>query len=173
MAKLVLTVIGDDRPGLVSALSAAVADAGGNWIGGQLARLAGKFAGIVEVEVPDERREAFANAASALGAQGLLTVTAAPVDAEAVPAEGVSFSLHLLGHDRPGIVRQVSEVLAQRGVSIDHLTTETLEAPMAGGLLFEADLVARAPEATPLSLLRHDLEQLGDELMVDIDVQDA
>lgn len=47
MATFVLTVIGDDRPGLVSALSARVSARGGSWERGQLIHLAGKFAGVV------------------------------------------------------------------------------------------------------------------------------
>ena len=41
MRNLVLSVIGDDRPGLVSALSEAIARSGGNWERSQLAQLAG------------------------------------------------------------------------------------------------------------------------------------
>ena len=55
MATLLLTVIGDDRPGLVSALSAPIEAHGGSWQQSQLSRLAGKFAGIVLVTVPADR----------------------------------------------------------------------------------------------------------------------
>ena len=58
MTTLVLTVIGDDRSGLVGALSGVVADHGGNWDRSQMARLGGKFAGIVMVTVPDRSASA-------------------------------------------------------------------------------------------------------------------
>ena len=44
---LVLTVIGDDRPGLVEQLAAAISEHRGNWLESSMAHLAGKFAGIV------------------------------------------------------------------------------------------------------------------------------
>ena len=53
MTTLVLTLIGDDRPGLVSAVSGPVEACGGTWQRSQLARLAGKFAGSVLVSVPE------------------------------------------------------------------------------------------------------------------------
>src|SRR5690606_26345178 len=53
MSTLVLTVIGDDRAGLVNAVAEVVARHGGNWERSQMAELAGKFAGIVLVTVPD------------------------------------------------------------------------------------------------------------------------
>ena len=49
MATLVLTLIGDDRAGLVNAVAEVVARHGGNWERSQMAELAGKFAGIVLV----------------------------------------------------------------------------------------------------------------------------
>ena len=54
MATLVLTVIGDDQSGLVDVLSGVVSDHAGNWEKSHMARLAGKFAGIVMVTVPDQ-----------------------------------------------------------------------------------------------------------------------
>ncbi len=52
MTPLVLTLIGDDRAGLVSAVAGAVSEHGGNWDRSQMAELAGKFAGIVLVTIP-------------------------------------------------------------------------------------------------------------------------
>ena len=46
MSILVITVIGTDRAGLVSALAGVVADHEGNWTRSQLAELAGAFAGF-------------------------------------------------------------------------------------------------------------------------------
>ena len=62
MTTLVLTVIGDDRSGLVSMLSGVIAQHGGSWERSQMARLAGKFAGIVMVSVPDDRADALIDA---------------------------------------------------------------------------------------------------------------
>jgi glycine cleavage system regulatory protein len=81
--------------------------------------------------------------------------------------------LHLVGHDQPGIVLQVTEALASRGVSIEQLATATVEAPMAGGLLFEADAVLTAPEGVSTEELQTDLEALARELMVDLDLTPA
>ena len=55
--QLVLTVIAQDEPGIVETLSQTVSDHGANWLGSRMARLAGEFAGIVEVSVPDIARQ--------------------------------------------------------------------------------------------------------------------
>ena len=95
MATLTLTCIGDDRPGLVSDLSAAVKAHGGSWERSQMARLAGKFAGILQVEVPDERTEALVADLTALSEVGLLvTVERTDVPSE---REAQRLDLELLG----------------------------------------------------------------------------
>jgi glycine cleavage system regulatory protein len=168
MATLVLTVIGDDRAGLVSALSGVIAEHGGSWERSQMSRLAGKFAGIVVVAVPDDRAEGLRQALAPLAAQGLgVTVERGSDEPPAAPSVH-RLHLELVGADRPGIVHDISRVLAARQVSIEELQTATREAPMAGGMLFEATAALLAPQDVPLAELQGVLEELANELMVDL-----
>jgi glycine cleavage system regulatory protein len=168
MATLVLTVIGDDRSGLVSALSGVIAANGGSWERSQMARLAGKFAGIVLVAVPDDRADGLIRDLQPLRADGLLDITAERSHVTDDTEGATRLSLELVGADRSGIVHDISRALATRGVSIEELQTATREAPMSGGLLFEARATLLAPASVAISDLREVLEQLANELMVDI-----
>ncbi len=170
MTTLVLTVIGDDRSGLVSTLSGVIAQHGGSWERSQMARLAGKFAGIVMVSVPDDRADALIDALEPLGSEGVLDVTVGRSSAPGpeVSAGHARLTLELLGADRPGIVRDITRVLAHHGVSIEELHTDTRPAPMSGEMLFEARAVMTAPASVPMGDLRAVLEELANELMVDI-----
>ena len=58
-------------------------------------------------------------------------------------------------------------MLAERDVSIEELSTDVRDAPMAGGALFEARAVLRAPASASSEELRSVLEAIADELMVD------
>jgi glycine cleavage system regulatory protein len=166
MATFILTLLGDDRPGLVSALSTPINAHGASWNRSQMSRLAGKFAGIVLVTVADERFDALVADLRALEAQGL-QVTLERTDE---PVERASLQLHLelLGADHPGIVAEVSAALAALDISIDELSTDVRDAPMAGGTLFEARAALTAPPSTSTEELRSMLEGLADELMVEI-----
>jgi glycine cleavage system regulatory protein len=166
MATFILTVIGDDRPGLVSTLSAPISEHGASWERSQMSRLAGKFAGVVLVEVADERLDALVADLTALEDQGLHVA----LERAGGPVEHKSLRLHLelLGADHPGIVAEISAALAARGVSIEELSTDVREAPMAGGRLFEASAMLDAPPTTSAEALQSVLEQLADELMVEI-----
>jgi glycine cleavage system regulatory protein len=171
MATFTLTCIGDDRPGLVSALSAPISAHGASWERSQMARLAGKFAGVLLVEVADERADALVADLTALKDVGLL-VTVERTDA---PAEHPSLrlNLELLGADHPGIVAEISAALAGRRIGIEELHTDVREAPMAGGMLFEARAVLEAPPSCSMDELRSMLEAIADELMVEIRLSDA
>ncbi len=164
--RIVLTVIGDDRAGLVAALSEVVSTHDGNWERSQLAELAGKFAGIVVVSVPDEHVEALTAAVRAL--DGLLDVSAYPASGRADNRPEQLLTIDLLGNDRPGIVHEVSSVLHRHELSIEMMETHTREAPMAGGQLFEAHIVVKVPASAEPEALRADLERLATELLVDI-----
>ena len=170
MATLVLSVIGNDRAGLVDALAAPIADHGGNWDRSHMARLAGKFAGIVVVTVPDERVDSLGAALETVQAQGLLDVRVAIAAADGPVDDTSLLSLHLIGQDRPGIVREIANALARRNVSIEELETSTASAPMSAEQLFEATASLRLPAGVDLDALRLALEDIANELMVDLDV---
>jgi glycine cleavage system regulatory protein len=172
MATLVLTVIGDDRAGLVVALAGPIARHGGNWDRSHMARLAGKFAGIVVVSVPDDLTDDLTAELDTLTAQGLLDVTVAIAANDGPTDHDDVLELHLIGQDRPGIIREVAGALAQRNVSIVELETSASSAPMSGELLFEATATLRVPADADPADLRAALEAIANELMVDLDVTD-
>ncbi|MCF8588756.1 glycine cleavage system protein R [Gordonia liuliyuniae] len=167
MRNLVLSVIGDDRPGLVSALADAVAGNGGNWERSQLAQLAGKFAGIVAVAVPAEHADGLI--AAVTGLDGLLEVAVHAGGEPPRDGKRTALTIDVLGNDRPGIVQELSTALSLHDVSIEKLTTRTREAPMAGGMLFEATLDVLVPSGTDLAAVRADVERIAAELLVDLE----
>lgn len=162
MPQQIITVLGPDRPGIVRALSQIVADHGGSWLESRMARLAGQFAGIVLVEAPEGLPAALAG----LERQGLGIAVQPAVPRPA--ADGERLLLEVTGNDRPGIVRDVTAVLAQSGVNIEEFTTTIEAAPVTGGILFRAVARLLAPGAGAMEAARAGLERLGDELMVDI-----
>lgn len=173
MTALVLTVVGDDQAGLVDALSGVIVDHGGNWDTSEMAQLAGKFAGIVLVTVPDSNADALVEALGPLGARGLLDITVSRAAPEAPTRGSRQLTMELVGQDHPGIVHDISHALASQDVSIRELHTETTSAPMAGGALFNAAAVLEVPEDLSIDQVRQRLEALANELMVDIEIQEG
>ena len=165
---LVLTLVGDDRPGIVGRLAALVDQHGGNWLESRMARLAGKFAGIAMFTLHADEVGTLRAACDGLRADGL-TIHIEETGAHGQP-EGTAWHLELVGTDRPGIVRQVTEALAAAGVNVEELHTELAEAPMAGGTLFQVYARLLLPPQVEPDQLRARLEAVGADLMVDLDL---
>jgi glycine cleavage system regulatory protein len=164
---LVLTFIGRDRPGLVNAISHKVAAAGGSWLESRLARLAGEFAGIVLVAVPEANIAGFSASLGDLEASGLRVTLERSAQARE-PAPGGIVELSLLGNDRPGIVREITQALAELSVNIEEFTSGVEAAPFSGTEMFHASARLRVPEDLSGDELRRKLERLAGEMMVDL-----
>ena len=167
---LVLTVIGDDRPGLVGELSATISAHQGNWLESSMSHLAGKFAGIVRVAVPNAQAEPLKAALASLG--GLKVTAETSLEQKSVSA-GRRLKLALVGHDRIGIVREVSQVLAKHSVNVEKLETHTASAPMSAETLFHAQAELFAGTGLDARALKAELERLSDDLMVDITLDET
>ena len=74
------------------------------------------------------------------------------------------------GH-APGIVRDVSRLLAERQVSVEELETDTVSGAFSGETLFKARARLRVPAQLATHELRGLLEALAHELMVDVSVE--
>lgn len=169
-ATLVITLIGDDRPGLVGRVSSIVQAHGGNWVDSRMAHLAGQFAGIVRLEVSEERAEALRDALGDLGSEGLAVSVA--VELGDAQREGVGDSvtadLEVVGQDRPGIVAEVSRVLGELGVNVEELRTGCESAAWSGEALFRATARLSVSSRTGLDVVREALEAIASDLMVDV-----
>jgi glycine cleavage system regulatory protein len=161
---LILTVIGDDRPGLVGEVAAVISAHEGNWLEASMSHLAGKFAGIVKVAVPTGGSTALQAALGAL--TGLKTQCETSAEKPA-PAER-RLSLSLVGHDRIGIVSEVTQTLARHAANIEKIETHTASAPMSAGTLFYAEVSLTAAGSLDVLALQSDLERISNDLMVDI-----
>ena len=169
LSTLVMTVIGPDRPGLVELLAACVAEQGGNWLESRMCRLGGQFAGIVRVEISAEKSASLATVLRTLENKGLRIVTQTET-ASAAKLTGTFAVLQLVGQDRPGILHQVSRILAAHTVNVEELTSERVSAPMDGTMLFQARASVLLPPTVSLSALRTDLERIAADLMVDVEL---
>lgn len=167
--ELVLTVIARDRPGVISAVSEAIAAHGGNWIDSSMARLGGEFAGIVRVTVPEGRGRELEAALSALSASGI-SVTHRRTETADAPRSGRLVRLELTGVDHPGIVHRISGALSTLGISIDELETRVFTGSMSGEPMFEAKAGIHLPDRVEEAKLRSRLESLEKDLMVDIEL---
>jgi glycine cleavage system regulatory protein len=79
--------------------------------------------------------------------------------------------LELIGLDRPGLVREISQLLARHDVNVEELITDRTSAPMSGEMLFRANARLKVPAHIDAVHLRGSLERLASDLTVEIKLE--
>ena len=165
MGLLAVTVIGVDRPGIIAAVTGALAEVGGNLEDSSMTILGGHFAMSLLVSVPAEEdavRAALEPVTSALGLAAFVgAVTVEPDHA----GTGTPYVVSVHGADRPGIVSRVMAVIADHGGNVTDLTTR-----LSGSLYVVVADVDLPGDAEPMAT---SLRRAADELGVEVTVRAA
>ncbi len=169
----VVTVVGPDRQGIVTALSERADRFGANWAASHLTRLAGEFAGMVHLEVPRGQADALEAALRALDSDKL-RVTVTRSEARGIggvdhSAEGPrSVELQLVGDDRTGIVAALTGRLSANGIGIETMQTEIVGNPGEDPPTFKVNAHLLVPAAVDDRQLHAALDPLAREMTLDI-----
>lgn len=169
--QLVLTVLCDDRPGVVEQLAQTITQHQGNWLESRMAQLAGKFAGILQVAVALEHQDKLRAALDDLNQKGFKIVIDNALNTTKPDCREFSFSV--VGNDRPGIVREIAQAFAVRHINMGELETACSSMPWSGEPLFEATGIIEVPKAVDMNELYDYLDKIADELAVDIRLESS
>lgn len=166
MKQLVITILGLDRQGLLEDISSAVLDHHGNWLTSNLSHLAGHFAGIIEVAVPEEHLQELQDSLHNL--KNLeVRIEAGDDTLPEAPAEELNFVI--TGNDRPGIVQELASVIRHKGASITHLNSKQQSAPNWGLPIFSAIATVELPLGMNKEEVVTALEAITTDLIVDVE----
>lgn len=168
LSHLLISIIADDKPGVVEALAETVNQHHGNWLESRLSQLGGKFAGVVRVAAAAEHISALEASLGSLNKHNMWVKTE-PID-NAVPQKtGVEYAyVHVLGPDRPGIVRELSKALAESQINVANLETSLSSMPYSGEPLFDARGELEIPQGFDLGELHEELDAIANALALDI-----
>ena len=162
---LVLTILGNDNQGLVKGLSAVLHKHHASWEESRMIHLAGKFAGLLQVTLPENQLAALQQSLKTLQEKGLsVVVEQTQVDVEPISQE---LTLEILGQDRPGIIHDITQQLDELKINIEKLESEIRTAPMSSEHLFFAKLSLGLPDGISVDDVQDQLEAMSDQLMVD------
>lgn len=174
--ELVITAVGPDRAGIASEFTEQIHAAGGNLADTRMVNLRGKFAVIALVEGSNEVladvKTRLGGAAPKIGL-AIEFSTPTPKDAALAQREGVPFRLKTYSMDQPGIVHRITSYLREHGINVEELTTRLESAPFMGTPVFTMEILMLVPKSVSVKTLRHSLEELGDSLNCDVDIDPA
>ena len=159
---IAVTVLGDDRPGIVADVTGALAGLHGNLEDSTMTLLRGHFAMVLLVRT-GASAEAVEAALHSLVADGSLVINARVLGEPVLHQAGGSiYSLRVHGADRPGIVAEITRVVARHGANIVDLGTRLGE----GLYILTAEL--QLPSEAAVGGLDSDLRSAAQELGVDV-----
>jgi len=168
-SQIVITLTGPDRVGIVEEITGLLLGLNCNVESSRMARLGGEFAVLMLVTVPDNRAADLAEAFRDLTSQGY-KVTYSQTDGTAARPEWSAYRIEVEGADHEGIIHEIAQGLAKRGVNIESMETSAKPAPTSGTMLFT--MVAEV--AVPAGLADTDwidqLSEAGAQANVDIEV---
>ncbi|HUR23385.1 MAG TPA: ACT domain-containing protein [Acidimicrobiales bacterium] len=170
MPHFAVSAVGADRPGIVAAVTGVLVEHGCNLEDTSMSILRGHFAMMLVVSGPEGLAPVTLERSLA-GTAGRfdLVVSVRPIDDD-VPAspEGDAWNVAVYGADRPGIVHEVTSLLADAEVNILDLTTRLIgeaDRPVYA-MILEVTLPPRLSGTELDSRLRARAVELGVECSV-------
>lgn len=166
-----LSAIGKDRPGIVSAVSAVLFQAGCNIEDSTMARLGGDFAIMLMLRLPEGfTSQQLAERLAPVQHQMQLTIHVADILPEEVEPQSES-ARHLIlvyGSDKPGIVACLTSLLAERNVNITNLRTSVIQRAQP---LYVMTIEVELPSFVDQGELTKPLQAVAKELGVQIEIK--
>lgn len=166
---IIITLLSDDKPGVVQTVADIIAKEGGNWLESRMSQLAGKFAGILKVSIDKDKVQTLTSSLQGLDASGIQVLIDEAGNGNSEP-NAKTLAFELMGADRVGIVSEIANAFSAKGISIDDLETQCSSMPWSGEPLFEASGILIAPDTIDKENLLNRLDEIEDKLGLDISI---
>jgi glycine cleavage system transcriptional repressor len=172
MKKMIISVLGKDRPGIIAAVTRILFEQDCNIENVSQTILQNEFSGIFIVSVPGRLSETnlHQHLAGGLGPMGLHVYEKPLSDPEDTPdVGGEPFVITTKGPDRKGLVAGMTAIMAEYQVNVTNLQAVFRggDDPNANIMIYEVDI----PNHTDQKRLRQALREKARALSLDISIQ--
>jgi len=172
-----LSAIGRDRPGIVADLAGLIYACDCNLEDSSMTVLGSEFAVLLLLSCEGEDVERRLSAGcKRLEWEKRLTVFFRPLEGDGPPrpagTPGTPMECAVTGVDKAGIVARVARVLADHGVNITALSTQSRPEPESGTPIYTMRIQMIVPRIVDRQALRVQLERVAAELRVDLTLAD-
>lgn len=168
LERAVITLLSDDNIGIVETLSHIINQHEGNWLDSRMSKLSGKFAGILNISIDSSQIASLASALTQLKTRGIQVNFERENLSQAIKYTTREVSFELAGADRPGIVHEISQALAEQKISIVDIATECTSMAWSGDLMFSAKGKIAVPDTVLNAELLETIDAVADHLGLDI-----
>ena len=168
---IVATLVGPDHVGIVERVTQKILDCHGNIEESRMARLGGDFAMLLLISVPQEKMDLLHSSLDKFNKDGF-QIFLRETDSKATTkyTGWIPYQVTVSGADHEGIVNSITQKLAENGINIESMDTNTAPAPMSGTMLFTMQAIVISPPNLKYSEWKDPLDEVCDAANVSIDV---
>src|SRR5210317_475127 len=153
---LVISAIGNDRPGIVNNVSQMIVERKGNITSSRLMAMGGEFSLMLMVEGDSDIIEQIQSALPGLDSILGLTIVSKHTSGDTQTAERIPCNINVVSMDHPGIVQKVADFFSSRDVNIEEMNTDTYPAAHTGTQMFALNMVVSLPVELKVAPLREE-----------------
>lgn len=168
---LVITALGNDKPGIVNDLSKAILDHGGNITESRMMALSGEFAMMLLVTGEQDCIADINSKLKGIGETLGLTITAKETTLQESEQKRLPYQVTVVSMDHPGIVHDISDFLSSRNMNIEEVETKTYPAAHTGTSMFSLDMIISVPADSSVRALRDEFLLFCDDLNLDASIE--
>lgn len=154
-----VTVVGNDRPGIVAGVTRVLYEAGCNLLDASSTILHGHFSMVLIVLIQEDQTPEGLEAQLGVVEEDLhLRIAVRSVEDAALEVRPATHIVSVYGADRPGIVFKVADALAQAGVNITALSSRVIGSDDQPVYALMLEVAAEGDVAPQVEALREQLD---------------
>ena len=165
--QLVITAVGDDRPGIVNDLTKHILESGCNVADSRMTILGGEFALILLLtgnwNAIAKIEEILPKLADSLG----LSIIVKRTEPRAPKGNLLNYHVDALAMDQPGLTHKVTEFFSSRSINIESLNTDSYNAAHTGTQMFSINITVNIPAEQSISQIREQYMDFCDSMNMD------
>ncbi|MBE9515899.1 MAG: glycine cleavage system protein R [Proteobacteria bacterium] len=164
---LVISVLGQDRPGIIDQLAKVAVDNHCSIQDSRMTVLGGEFALIQLVSGDSDHINSLESRLPALADELGLSINSRQTLSRTNINDQLPYHVDVIAMDHPGIVQTVAAFFSSRGINIEEMNTGSYAAAHTGTPMFSLEMSVAIPATTSVSSLKHEFTDFCDELNLD------
>jgi glycine cleavage system transcriptional repressor len=164
---LVITAVGNDRPGIVNDITKQILESGCNIADSRMTILGGEFAIILLLSGNWNAIAKVEDLLPRLGDKLGLSVNCKRTEPRPQKGSLLNYHVDALAIDQPGLVHQVAEFFSSRNINIESLNTDSYNAAHTGTPMFSISMTVNIPADQSIAQIREQYLDFCDALNMD------
>lgn len=169
--QMVITALGDDRPGLVNNLSNKLTELKLNIEDSRMSMLGGEFAIILLVSGSTASVEKFSQSVEELETTLQMKLLVKKTVKKKSQENFIPYHIEVVSIDQPGIVQEIASFFSERDINIIDMKTTSYRAAHTGAPMFALKITVGVPDQITMSEFRETFIKICDEKNLDVKLE--